>query len=105
MADTNVFAYFAGFFDGEGSLGIYHKKYVVTLINTDVRPLRKAKDIWGGAIFSRTRTSYCRNAQDQWRWEIYGHSSIQFLRDIRPFVVIKGEQIDCYLEAMNFVPH
>ncbi len=104
MADTNEIAYFAGFFDGEGSVGIYHKKYVVCLANCDIRPLRRAQELWGGSLNTQTVAQRKGAKQDLWWWQIYGHNSLAFLRDIRPFSVTKGEQIDVYLEAMQYVP-
>lgn len=49
MADTEIteLAYFAGFFDGEGSVGSYEKRHVVSLTNTDPRPLKRAMELWG----------------------------------------------------------
>ncbi len=108
MADTKIdteLAYFAGFFDGEGSVAIYSKKYVVSLTNTDLRPLQRAKDLWGGFLSTQTVATRPFSLQDIWRWQIYGHSARPFLEAIRPFSMLKAEQIDCYLEALSSVPH
>jgi len=98
--------YFAGFFDGEGCVAIYSKrnKYVVCLTNTDVRPLRRASILWGGTVTTQSKNGRKGALQDLWRWSLYGHNSLEFLRDIRPYTMIKTEQIDCYLDAMNVVP-
>lgn len=108
MADTKIdegeLAYFAGFFDGEGSVAIYRKKYVVSLTNTDVRPLLRANAIWGGFISKQTIATRPGAVQDIWRWQIYGHNSRGFLVGIRPFVVIKAEQIDGYLAVLDVLP-
>jgi hypothetical protein len=104
VADTKPdLAYFAGFFDGEGSIGIYPKKYVVSMTNTDIRPLRLAQERWGGAINSQGGTLWEQRPQI-FRWQIYGHNAADFLRAIRPLVVTKADQIDVYLDALQYVP-
>lgn len=102
MADTKTAVYFAGFFDGEGSVAIYPRKYVVSLTNTDIRPLLLAESLWGGSIATQREDEL--GVQTIYRWQIYGHSARAFLEEIRPFVMVKGEQIDWYLEALAFVP-
>jgi hypothetical protein len=117
MADTNELAYFAGFFDGEGSVAIYshlrksgpkagsrNTKYIACLSNTDVRPLQRAKELWGGFISTQLKEDREFAAQDLFRWSVYGHNSVAFLEDIRPFTRCKSEQIDVYLDAMQHVP-
>lgn len=106
MADTTSteLAYFAGFFDGEGMVAIYPRKYVAALANTDVRPLQRAQEIWGGYICSQNADTRPAAIRDLWRWQIYGHNARAFLEDIRPYVILKSEQIDVYLEALAVVP-
>ena len=102
VTDTEL-AYFAGFFDGEGCVAIYPKKYVVSLTNTDIRPLLRAKELWGGFICSQSVESRRFAIRVLYRWQIYGHSARPFLEAIRPFVLLKGEQIDCYLSVLPMV--
>jgi len=99
--DNIELAYYAGFFDGEGSVAIYPHKYVVSLTNTDIRPLVRAKDLWGGAICCQLATDRKYAIRDLWRWQIYGVYSVMFLNDIYPFVKIKKEQIDVYLSVLG----
>jgi hypothetical protein len=98
-------AYFAGFFDGEGCVAAYRGgRYVVSLTNCDVRPLVRARDLWGGYV-SRQKAETRRGAlRDLWRWQIYGQKSRQFLEMIRPFSRIKREQIDTYLSVLRVLP-
>lgn len=100
----NELAYFAGFFDGEGCVAIYPKKYVVSLTNTDIRPLRRAEELWGGYISTQKASTRPGALQDLWRWQIYGHSARPFLEAIRPFSKVKAEQIDVYLAVLSRVP-
>jgi hypothetical protein len=104
MADTNNI-YFAGFFDGEGCVAIYKRKYVVSLTNTDIRPLKEAQSIWGGFLSTQEAIGRKGAIRDLWRWQIYGHSARRFLEDILPYVRVKKEQIDVYLGALNHIPH
>jgi hypothetical protein len=104
MADTNENIYFAGFFDGEGSVAIYSRKYVVSLTNTDIRPLRRAQELWGGAIALQKRGGKQVGVQDIHRWQIYGHGSRSFLEAIQPFTMIKSDQIAAYIAALDVLP-
>ncbi len=97
-------AYFAGFFDGEGCVGMYTRRYVVSLTNTDIRPILLAKELWGGTVYCQKKEGRRYARQDLWIWHIYGHKSKPFLEAIRPFTIIKKDQIDCYLSTMKHVP-
>lgn len=104
MADDTINPYFAGFFDGEGSVAIYRKKYVVSLTNTDVRPLLVARERWGGFISCQSKEGRPCALRDIHRWQIYGQKSRAFLEAIRPFVLLKGDQIDAYLAILGLIP-
>ena len=97
-------AYFAGFFDGEGCVAAYRRKYVVSLTNCDVRPLVRARELWGGFISRQTVESRKFALRDLWRWQIYGQKSRAFLEAIRPFSLLKREQIDTYLCVLGALP-
>ena len=107
MADTKEaeVAYFAGFFDGEGCVAAYRRKYVVSLTNCDVRPLLRARELWGGFVSRQTIAERPGSVRDIWRWQIYGQKSRTFLEAIRPFTQIKREQIDTYLGVLDVLPH
>ena len=104
MADTKIektdLAYFAGFFDGEGHIGIYPKKYLATIGNTDKLPLERAKELWGGSITYQDRGLN----QRIWRWSVYGANSRKFLEDILPYVLNKKAQIEVYLRVLDVIP-
>lgn len=104
MPDTKDAIYFAGFFDGEGHVGMYAGgRNVVTLTNTDIRPLLRAQTIWGGSITSQDRSRQFA-IRDLYRWTVYGHAARPFLEDVRPFLLLKGEQVDVYLATLAYVP-
>jgi hypothetical protein len=106
MPDKTEIAYFAGFFDGEGMVAVYDASstYVVVLANTDTRPLMRAQEIWGGRIFCQMRAGTRYAKQDFWRWQVYGHNARQFLEDVRPYLILKAEQVDVFLGVLEHIP-
>lgn len=100
-------AYFAGFFDGEGMVAIYDKSssYVVVLANTDIRPLKRAQELWGGNLSCQPRASTKGALQDLWRWTICGRAARPFLEDVRPYLMLKAEQADVFLEVLQHIPN
>jgi hypothetical protein len=107
MPDTNdtEMAYFAGFFDGEGCVAIYVHKYVVSITNTDVRPLKRAKELWGGTINVQKRETLQGALQDLRRWSVYGRNSREFLNAILPYLIVKKEQVNIYLAILDLLPN
>jgi hypothetical protein len=109
MADKNEdHIYFAGFFDGEGSIGAYSSsgkgKYIVTISNTDVRPLLQAVELWGGKIYKMCKHKIKGAHMDVYHWHLYGQHSRQFLNDILPYSRIKVEQILSFLAILDVIP-
>jgi hypothetical protein len=95
--------YLAGFFDGEGSIGIYTNglgrgrtlrvqiTQTVTPISTEL--LTAMRDRWGGALCPFNR-ALRRNA---WNWQASATKGYCFLRDVRPWLLLKAEQADVVL--------
>lgn len=109
MADKKTeleLAYFAGFFDGEGMMGIYEKSstYVCVFANTDIRPLSRAHELWGGSLSCQIRAGTRGAIQDMWRLQINGHEAAAFLIDVRPYLRLKSEQADVFLEVVKYIP-
>lgn len=77
---------------------------MVSLTNTDTRPLLVARRLWGGSISKQTKESRPAAVQDLYRWSIYGQKSRKFLQDIRPMTKIKAEQIDIFLSLLDVIP-
>lgn len=104
---STAYVYFAGFFDGEGSCGIYTYKgkktqFRVSLCNNDPRPLHRVVEMFGGYLRPRFR-KYKDGISNNWEWYIDGTKAEKFLRAIRPHTIIKGEQIDVFLTARTFL--
>jgi hypothetical protein len=93
-------AYFAGFFDGEGYVGIskssskdFNLRVVLAQKKTEI--LFKAKEIWGGNVYIQ-KNSNCGV------WDIKGNLAEIFLRDIQQFVFVKKAQIEVGLDFRDF---
>ncbi|HWF62936.1 MAG TPA: LAGLIDADG family homing endonuclease [Nitrospira sp.] len=98
-------AFFAGFYDGEGSV-CGRKGYNVVsvhVVQKDPELLFKARDLWGGSITFRVNTSGPSEAfegYDSWnnpvyRWQISGDRARVFLKSIYPYLSSRRKgQID-----------
>jgi hypothetical protein len=103
-------AYAAGLFDGEGCVQVYmgqgrtHNCFRTTLSlsGVDLRPLRWLRSRYGGKIdISATpgaRPDGC-NRRPIGRWQVMGREAEAFARDIRPFLIVKAEQLDLWTDA------
>lgn len=96
--------YLAGFFDGEGTLGIYGSTPRVYQLQVSIRqnesPEAARLLVWlqeryGGSV-TRADKEYCANPQ--MAWSIRGTRAVPFLRDIRPHLGLKAEQVDVALD-------
>jgi hypothetical protein len=96
--------YFAGFFDGEGSIGVYtngnkHRGRTLRVsITQNVGPeatelLKESRRRWGGALTLMNRT-YARPA---WIWQVSASNGVRALRDMRPYLRLKAAQADIAL--------
>ena len=105
-------AYVAGFMDGEGCVRIdksfptkrsTHYKLQVIIGNTDLKPLSKIQEKYGGRVDTRRHGKATLSY-----WTIYGDPATKFLEDIRPYAITKAEQIDVALEfqrtKIRFIP-
>lgn len=108
---TEEAAYAAGFFDGEGCIGISMqigatsrgKRYpdvrrfylFVSLSQNDPAPINWLMEKFGGsARFVRGKKSYKEGYYERWNWAITTKQALSFLRTIRPFLIVKAEQAD-----------
>lgn len=98
-------AYFAGLFDGEGSVTIHCKpngsmQCTLTVVNTHKGVLDQLVEWAGGALTSRVRREGQRPC---WAWQISGPGSDAFARRILPHSVVKAEQLELYLQARELL--
>lgn len=97
-------AYLAGIFDGEGTVGYYpangsHTIYV-QVTNTDSRVINWVKNLIPGG-FVKTRKRHV-NRKPVWEWLVRDRDlAIEVLNIIRPYLIIKADQVDLLLSLMN----
>lgn len=95
MTKSQVIIWAAGFFDGEGSIGVYpnkHKGYNihVRVGQKDIKPLMILQNVWGGRIWYEG---------DIYRWTIESHKAIkEFLTDIQPWIFVKAAETKTLLQ-------
>lgn len=102
MSITDVeLAYIAGFFDGEGLVGVYKRKNKLAKngIAHEVRVsmTQKKREVldWIAARFDGN----IRWAENVWIWELHGNKQCPFfLKRIEKFTIVKKEQIIMALE-------
>lgn len=92
-------AYVAGFFDGDGSVGIYKNTslgyYLRTQITQNIDTASTAlyealQERWGGNVGEqRTYTGRLK-----YNWQVNGDLAVAFLRDIVPHLIIRKLQAE-----------
>ena len=104
---TMSYEYAAGFFDGEGSVGVEKKggwpAIRVAVANTDHNILRELKESWGGQIYKGQRQK--PQHKQHWRWRIYSRQAAEFLRDVFPYLKIKKERAGIALAIQATIKH
>ena len=115
--ENNLFlAWAAGFFDGEGSVIIelsksekckagYRTSLHATVTQTSLPCLHKFEETFGGSI--KTYQHTCPNSTRwavQYTWSARNEKAIEFLKAIRPYAVVKADQIDTALEYPMYSP-
>ena len=107
----------AGFFDGEGCIGIkktytrkgadVSKRWVKThnhspyITISQVRPavLHLIQDLFGGSIYFNKGVA---GANGIWCWQRGGSKSVlAFVRAVRPYVIVKAEECDIVAAAFD----
>lgn len=104
---SSYLAYIAGFFDGEGSVGVYKNGKGVYHLRTQlVQNVSQASltlldnliKTWGGNGSIQTTKS---TGAKKFNWQLNSKKAERFLQDIRPFTRLKSEQIDMALFYME----
>lgn len=105
--------YIAGFFDGEGMVrlnktNIKERSYYslqVVIVNTDLEPLIQIQELYGGTIAERIKGK--SHHKTSYRWRATANDAERFLREIRPYTIVKNEQMDVALgfqESIRALP-
>jgi len=107
MPNATDLAWAAGFFDGEGCIGIYKRhhapeSYAISLsvAQVDPRPLRRFAEIVGGPVApSRARG----NQRPYWRWALTNRRGADVLSVLYEYLVGKKEQAALALEFQGMI--
>ena len=96
--------YFAGLFDGEGCVSITQRKQnrnkfdvrlTIGVADKHISSLLKEK--YGGNTRIDKRIKNGKPCRDIYIWNVVGFKSTEFLRKIKPFVIIKKIQVEAAL--------
>jgi hypothetical protein len=99
--DELQLAYFAGLFDGEGHVGLHLRSVdngidtTLVITNTHRNVFLPLLPEFGGAIKTRQKTA--SHHRQVYHWQACGMNAERFARAIRPYSIIKAEEIDFYL--------
>jgi len=98
--------YLAGFFDGEGSIGIYGrnldrtktKRYYVLVVSLaqsgawGKHVLTELKEHWGGSVYGQEGSK-----KKMWKWNISADKAADFLSWLREDLILKKDEADLAL--------
>ncbi len=110
MFDKSVYSYISGFFDAEGTVGVYgninESLYLTSRIkNTYPNILIGMKQVFGGNVTKLVKSKN-PNHRQQWIWGTGDKDDIKFfLTKILPYSIIKTSQIKLglkFLETYNY---
>jgi hypothetical protein len=111
---TEIIAYTAGLFDGEGSVrirklrkndrkgGVCHM-LVVEICNTNTEVLEWVKEHFGGLIYRNSIRSDNRHKKQCWTWTMASRKAGKFLELVMPYLKIKGKEVAVALEFQKGV--
>jgi hypothetical protein len=107
--DLNL-AYMAGFFDGEGSIGIYRGgsaagRSLRCQVTQNVSPesaalLKACRARWGGSLAIMNR----RLKYPAYNWQVSGPRALRLLCELRPYLTVKAAQADVAIEWQQNKP-
>lgn len=108
-------AYIAGFFDGEGNVGVYKStraKYApiyamtVRIANTDLQTLEYIRGLLGGTLTEKIANRKAGH-RPLYSLDWYGSNALNVLRLILPYVKTKRKQVELAIYYQEFVvlPH
>lgn len=101
--DETLKSYLAGFFDGEGYIGIERQsnrkgmrnpwyRVIISISLTNENVLQLFQETFGGSI--SVRTTQIGNHQRSWIWRLWSSKAIVCLRVLYPYLIIKKAQAE-----------
>ena len=99
-------AYSAGFFDGEGCIGVggiktIAKSVTARVYNAHKEPLEFFKGAFGGKIHHKKRSLQNAHWSDMYEWVLCGRNSEEFLQKILPYLRIKHAEVEIALKLID----
>ena len=101
-------AWAAGFFDGEGYIGIQRRtdrpggRLVIVTVQKHVEPLLKMQRIFGGGHLHRTK-EYGGRSNARWELTWSNKRAAEILTHMRPYLAAKAEEADIAIEFQSSV--
>ena len=114
---SNLYAWMAGFLDGEGSISLRSEirpngqlifRRRVCVVNTNEPVLQVFKDNFGGSLRARTymkRYSFTARHKIVYEWSLHGTKADQFISAILPHLRLKKRHAELWLEFSETVDH
>ena len=102
-------AYLAGIVDGEGSIGLWrHRKNQthspnVSVANNDLQLLKWIQSRVGGTIVSKKKRM--AHHGDSYTWAIKQNRALNFLNEIKKYLIVKQEQAELITNEYKLVTH
>ncbi len=98
-------AYFAGFFDGEGYVGLYKTSAKTMALRVIIgqktrEVLDTLKGFYGGSVYLVTNK---KRGSSWYCWEVKSSSAQVFLEDINGYAVVKKQQVAVALEYRDLM--
>jgi hypothetical protein len=102
--------YMAGFFDGEGCIGInkttsatksFGYRVEVQISQVKKEPLLFFQEKYGGGVYLDKRSLINKNWQDCWHWCIAGRAAKKCLNDLLPFLINNKNKAKIALEFFS----
>lgn len=92
--------YTAGFFDGEGYIGIGHGGRVeIRIVSTNKEVIDYLHELWGGSVYRRKR-----GRNPAYDLVIVGQSDVdRFLNAIYPFLKVKKDRVNRVTKASGVI--
>lgn len=103
MNHQQIKIWFAGFYEGEGSISNdtnNRNRLRISISQNDKTPLEIGQNIWGGFIRKRTRITF-KGTVCHGNEQILNHNnSLKFIQDIKPYMIIpyKINQLNVVLD-------
>lgn len=97
--------YYAGLFDGEGSVSIYlirnqqtYPRILAKITNSFHPVLMYPINKFGGYVENNKASQLKPEWADIFTWKVYSDNAIDFLKWIQPYSIVKRDQIDLTIE-------